>query len=85
MKPWATLRTEEVVGSFEAAVGWSPALVPGQDLVSPRYDGIDDLAELGKFAGGVEIGEPAQRLESTVVVFGEIQAVEFLETFPGGP
>ena len=44
--------------------------MPGQDFVSPGDDGVDDFAELGKLAGGVEIPEPSQRGECAVVVLG---------------
>ena len=47
----------EVVCSFESAVGWSSAPMPGQDSVSPGNDGVDDFAELGELPGGVEVSE----------------------------
>lgn len=69
----------EVVGSFESAVGWSSTPMPGQDFVSPADDGVDDVVELGEFTGGVGISEATQCGECAVVVFGEVEAVEFLE------
>ena len=57
--------------------------MPGQDFVSPGDDGVDDFAELGKLAGGVEISEPSKRGECAVVVLGEVEAVELLEGVPG--
>ena len=57
--------------------------MPGEDFVSPGDNGVDDFAELGKLPGGVEISEAAKRGEGAVVVFGEVEAVEFLEGVPG--
>ncbi len=69
---------EEVVGSFNAAVGGSAGVVPGEDLVAPGNDGVDDVMELWELAGDVEVGEPVERFERSVVVIGEVEAVEFL-------
>ena len=52
----------EVVGSFERTVGDPPAGVVGQDLCSPRDDGVHDLAVFGYLAAVVEVSEPSQRL-----------------------
>ena len=35
-------------------------MVPGQDLVGPGDDGVDDVVELGQFAGLVEVTEPVE-------------------------
>ena len=58
--------------------------MPGQDLVAPGNDGVDDVMELAKFAGGVEVGEPVESFEGAIVVVGLVEAVEFLEGFPAG-
>ena len=56
----------------------------GQDLCSPGNDAVHDLAVLGDLAGGVEVGEPSQRLVGPVEVFGLIQLEELLERVPRG-
>ena len=53
----------------------------GQDLFSPCDDGVHNLVVCGDLAGGVEIGEPSQRLVGLVPVVG---LVEFLESVPRG-
>ena len=58
--------------------------MPGEDLVAPVDDGVDDGVELTEFAGGVEVGEPVKRFEGAIVVVGEIEAVEFLEGISAG-
>ena len=60
-------------------------MVPGEDLVGPGDDGVDDVVELGQFAGLVEVAEPVECFEGAVVVVGEVEAVEFLECLPAGP
>ena len=57
--------------------------MPGEDLVAPRDDGVDDVVELAEFAGGVEVGEPVKRLERAITVIGP-EAVELLEGVPAG-
>ena len=74
---------EEVVGAFDSAVGGSAGVVPCEDLVAPCEHGVDDVVELDELAGGVEIGEPAQRVEGAGSVVGEVEAVEFLQRSPG--
>ena len=69
LDPW------EVVGSFGSAVGGSFGVVPVEDLVTPGDDRVDDAMVLGRFAGGVGIGEP---------VVGEVEAVELLQRVPSG-
>ena len=58
--------------------------MPGQDLVAPGNDGVDDVMELWELAGDVEVGEPVKRFECAVTVVGLVEAVEFLEGFPSG-
>ena len=58
--------------------------MPGQDLVAPGNDGVDDVMELGELAGDVEVGEPVKRFECAVTVIGLVEAVEFLEGVPAG-
>ena len=41
-------------------------MCPGQDLVAPGDDGVDDVMELAELAGGVEVGEPVERFEGGV-------------------
>ena len=59
--------------------------MPGQDLVAPGNDGVDDGVELAKFAGGVEVSEPVESFEGAIVVVGEVEAVELLEGISAGP
>ena len=59
-------------------------MVPGEYLVGPRNDGVDDVVELGYVAGGVEVAEPVEGFKGAVVVLGEVEAVEFLEGLPAG-
>ena len=54
-----------------------PAGPPGEDFVSPGDDGVYHAAELGDLSGGVEAGEPPQGGEGGLMVFGEVEAVEF--------
>ena len=75
---------EEVVGSFDSAVGGPARTVPGQDLVAPGNDGVDYVVELAKFAGGVEVGEPVESFEGAIVVVGLVEAVELLEGISAG-
>ena len=56
----------------------------GEDLFSPCDDGVDDFAVFGYLSGGVEIGEPSERLVSLIRVVGFIQLVELLESVPRG-
>ncbi len=74
---------EEVVGSFDSAVGWPAGVVPVEDLVAPGDDGVDDVVKLDELAGGVEVGEPIERLEGAVAVIGEVEAVQILQGPPG--
>ncbi len=67
---------EEVVGAFDSAVGWAAGVVPVEDLVGPLDDGV------GEVGGGVEIGEPAERLKGCFAIIGEVDAVELLERLP---
>ena len=59
-------------------------VVPVEDLVGPGEDGVDGVVELAALAGGVEIGEPVQGLEGAVMVVGEVEAVQVLESVPSG-
>ena len=52
--------------------------MPGQDLVVPGNDGVDDVMELTEFAGDVEVGEPVKRFERAIVVVCLVEAVQFL-------
>ena len=76
---------EEIICSFDSAVAGVVGVVPGEDLVGPGDDGVDDVVELGQFAGLVEVAEPVECFEGAVVVVGEVEAVEFLECLPAGP
>ena len=76
---------EQVVGSFDSAVGGSVGVVPVEDLVGPGDDGVDCFVVLGQFAGLVEVAEPSEGLEGAVVVVGEVEAVELLQGLPAGP
>ena len=58
--------------------------MPGQDLVAPGNDGVDDGVELAKFAGGVEVSEPVESFEGAIVVVGEVEAVELMEGISAG-
>ena len=69
---------EQVVGSFDAAVGGAAGVVPGEYLVGPGDDGVDDAGELGEFAGGVEVVEPVECLQGAGLLVGEVETVEFL-------
>ena len=70
----------EVVGSFDGSVGYpSSGGVVGQDLFSPCDDGVHDLVVFGYLAGGVEIGEPSERLVGLVRVVGFVELVELLK------
>ena len=42
--------------------------MPGQDLVAPGNDGVDDVMELTELAGDVGVGEPVKRFERAIVV-----------------
>ena len=76
---------EQVVGSFDSAVGGSVGVVPVEDLVGPGDDGVDCVVVLGQLAGLVEVAEPSEGLEGAVVVVGEVEAVELLQCLPAGP
>ena len=56
----------------------------GQDLFSPGDDRVHDLVVFGDLAGGVEVGEPSQRLVGPVEVVGFVDPVELLERVPRG-
>ena len=56
----------------------------GQDLCSPGDDRVHNFAVFGDLAGGVEIGEPSQRLVGRVEVVGFVDPVELLESGLGG-
>ena len=56
----------------------------GQDLCSPNDDRVHDVVVFGDLAGGVEIGEPSQRLVGLIEVVGFVELVELLERVPGG-
>ena len=56
----------------------------GEDLFSPCDDGVHDLVVFGYLTGGVEIGEPSERLVGLVRVVGFVELVEFLESVPRG-
>ncbi len=58
--------------------------MPVEDLVTPGDDRIDDAVVLGRFACGVEVGEPVQGLQGAGPVVGEVDAVELLECVPSG-
>ena len=58
--------------------------MPGQDLVAPGNDGVDDVMELGELTGGVEVGEPIESFERAVTVIGEVETVQFLECVSPG-
>ena len=71
----------EVVDPFDGSVGYpSSGGVVGQDLFSPCDDGVHDLVVFGYLAGGVEIGEPSERLVGLVRVVGFVELVELLES-----
>ena len=53
---------EQVVGAVDAAVGRAVGVVPGEYLVGPGNDGVNDFVELGEFAGGLEVAEPAEHM-----------------------
>ena len=74
----------EVVGSFDGSVGCPSAGVVGEYFFSPGDDRVDDLAVFGYLSGGVEIGEPSERLVGLVRVVGFVELVEFLESVPRG-
>ncbi len=59
-------------------------MVPGEDLVGPGDDGVDDVVGLGQFAGLVEVAELPERFEGAVVVVCGVEAVELLEGLPAG-
>ena len=69
----------EVVGSFDGSVGYPPCGVVGQDLFSPSDHGVHDLVVFGYLSGGVEIGEPSERLVGLVRVVGFVELVELLK------
>ena len=77
---------EQVVGSLDSAVGGPVGVVPVEDLVGPGDDGVDCVVVLGQLAGLVEVTEPSQRLEGTVVVVGEVERPwSLLQGLPAGP
>jgi len=51
---------QEVVGVFDSAVAGPVGVVVGEDLVGPGDDGVDDVVELGQFAGLVEVCRTAR-------------------------
>ncbi len=75
---------EQVVRALDASVAGPSGTVPGEDLVGPGDDGVDDVVELGQLSGLVEVAEPSERFEGAVVVAGEVEAVELLEGLPAG-
>ena len=81
----ASEHLEQVVGSFDSAVGGSVGVVPVEDLVGPGDDGVDCVVVLGQLASLVEVTEPSEGLEGAVVVVGEVEAVELLQCLPAGP
>ena len=84
VKPWAVRRRtwSRLLGALDPAVGGPAAVVPGEDLVGPGDDGVDDVVELGQFSGLVEVTEPPERVECAVVVCGGVEAVELLQCLP---
>ena len=44
----------------DSAVGGPAGVVPGEDLVGPGDERVDDVVELGQLAGLVEVAEPSQ-------------------------
>ena len=56
--------------------------MPGEDLVAPRDDRVDDVVELDELTRGVEISEPIQRFERCGPVLGEVEDEELLERLP---
>ncbi len=47
-------------------------MVPGQDLVGPGDDGVDDVVVFGQFAGLVEVTEPVECFKRAVVVLSKV-------------
>ena len=58
--------------------------MPGQDLVAPGDDGVDDVMELTELTSGVKVGEPVESFEGAIVVVGEVETVELLEGISAG-
>ena len=63
----AKIETEAAIQNLDAI---------GEDFVAPGNDGVDDVVELAKFAGGVEVSEPVESFEGAIVVVGLVETVE---------
>lgn len=71
---------EEVVGAFDSAVGGPAGVVPGEDLVGPGDDGVDDGVELGQCRRSLKFPSCARRnsppcgewILGVVVSFGKL-------------
>ena len=74
----------EVVDPFDGSVGYPSGGVVGEYFFSPVDDGVDDFAVFGDLSGGVEIGEPSERLVGLIRVVGFVELVELLESVPRG-
>ena len=61
-----------------------PALCQAKISSPHADDGVDDVMELAKFAGGVEVGEPVESFEGAIVVIGQVETVELLEGISAG-
>ena len=69
---------QEVVGPFYSSVAGPAGVVPVEDLVGPGDEGVDDVVELGKPAGLVEVAEPVEGGKGGIMVVCVVEASELL-------